>query len=242
MNTMKTIQAIQTHYNGYHFRSRLEARWAVFFDALGIEYKYEPQGFTKDTADGVFHYLPDFYLPKQSLWVEVKGVMTNEEACKLGEFLDWGCPLPDFDYSFRGTKGGFVVLGDIPNPENLVFHKMIRHDKGLCSNYFMFTSRGALKIVDEEYVDILGFFTPSKVSPDYFQGFDADSKYLDPSPVIIKSYSYWEKVKNAYLKARQARFEHGETPTPIRKMDSGLSAFDSMILAAPESPTLTPTP
>ena len=28
------IKAIETVYNGYRFRSRLEARWAVFFDAL----------------------------------------------------------------------------------------------------------------------------------------------------------------------------------------------------------------
>ena len=30
------IKAIETEYNGYKFRSRLEARWAVFFDALGV--------------------------------------------------------------------------------------------------------------------------------------------------------------------------------------------------------------
>ena len=31
------IKAIETIYNGYKFRSRLEARWAVFFDEAGIE-------------------------------------------------------------------------------------------------------------------------------------------------------------------------------------------------------------
>ena len=36
------IKPIETIYKGYRFRSRLEARWAVFFDALGIEYEYEP--------------------------------------------------------------------------------------------------------------------------------------------------------------------------------------------------------
>ena len=39
------LRPIETHYNGYRFRSRLEARWAVFFDALGWTYQYEPQGF-----------------------------------------------------------------------------------------------------------------------------------------------------------------------------------------------------
>jgi len=42
---MAEIKAIETVYNGYKFRSRLEARWAVFFDALGIEYEYEKEGF-----------------------------------------------------------------------------------------------------------------------------------------------------------------------------------------------------
>jgi hypothetical protein len=133
-------------------------------------------------------------------------------------------------------------LGDIPNPADLVFHKIIRHDTGLRLNYFMFYASGRIGIINKGDSEIVSFFSPLNVSPDYFEGVAADSKYLDPSPVIIKSYNYWEKVKNAYLKARQARFEHGETPTPIRKMDSGLSAFDSMILAAPVSPTLTFTP
>ena len=55
------IKAIETEYNGYRFRSRLEARWAVFFDAAKIKYEYEPEGF--ELADGT-RYLPDFYLPE----------------------------------------------------------------------------------------------------------------------------------------------------------------------------------
>ena len=51
------IQAIETEYNGYRFRSRLEARWAVFFDALGVRYEYEPEGFRLPGGDW---YLPDF--------------------------------------------------------------------------------------------------------------------------------------------------------------------------------------
>jgi hypothetical protein len=63
------IKPIETVYNGYRFRSRLEARWAVFFDALGIKYEYEPEGFELD--DG-YHYLPDFYLPAMETYVEIK--------------------------------------------------------------------------------------------------------------------------------------------------------------------------
>lgn len=63
------IKAIQTEYKGYRFRSRLEARWAVFFDALGIDWEYEPEGY--DLGD-LGWYLPDFYLPDSKTWVEVK--------------------------------------------------------------------------------------------------------------------------------------------------------------------------
>lgn len=62
------IKAIETVYKGYRFRSRLEARWAVFFDALGWEWEYEKEGFD---IDGVW-YLPDFWLPDANTFVEVK--------------------------------------------------------------------------------------------------------------------------------------------------------------------------
>ena len=67
------MKAIETEYRGYKFRSRLEARWAVFFDALGIKWEYEPEGF--EFKDGT-KYLPDFYLPgydsKKGVYCEVK--------------------------------------------------------------------------------------------------------------------------------------------------------------------------
>jgi len=66
---MKSIKSIQTYFRGYKFRSRLEARWAVYFDALGIEWEYEPEGF--DLGDAGW-YLPDFYLPELDAWIEIK--------------------------------------------------------------------------------------------------------------------------------------------------------------------------
>jgi len=46
MSTRPAIAAIPTRYAGCHFRSRLEARWAVFFDHMRIDWVYEPEGFT----------------------------------------------------------------------------------------------------------------------------------------------------------------------------------------------------
>jgi len=62
------MKAINTEYKGYLFRSRLEARWAVYFDALNAKWEYELEGFEHN---GV-RYLPDFYLPDYDVWVEIK--------------------------------------------------------------------------------------------------------------------------------------------------------------------------
>lgn len=64
------IKAIETQYKGYRFRSRLEARWAVFFDSLGVRWEYEKEGFDLGKSGW---YLPDFWLPDYQCWVEVKG-------------------------------------------------------------------------------------------------------------------------------------------------------------------------
>ena len=74
------IKPIETKYKGYRFRSRLEARWAVFFDAIGIEWEYEPEGF--DLGDAGW-YLPDFYLPVQGAWIEIKPKNGEREQVQL---------------------------------------------------------------------------------------------------------------------------------------------------------------
>ena len=92
------IKAIETDYNGYRFRSRLEARWAVFFDALGIRYQYELQGF--DLAD-LGYYLPDFYLPSLNMWLEIKPAIPSwEEIAKI------------ISVSIETESCGYVLFGD----------------------------------------------------------------------------------------------------------------------------------
>lgn len=65
------VRALETEWRGYRFRSRLEARWAVFLTALNIEWEYEPEGFEFSNGD---RYLPDFWLPTfdGGSFVEVK--------------------------------------------------------------------------------------------------------------------------------------------------------------------------
>ena len=68
------IKAIQTYYKGYRFRSRLEARWAVFFESMQMNFEYEPEGF--ELLDGT-RYLPDFSLTDVSMWAEAKPMVAN---------------------------------------------------------------------------------------------------------------------------------------------------------------------
>lgn len=69
-----TLRAIETRYKGYRFRSRLEARWAVFFDAAHIAWSYEPEGYVLPSGR---HYLPDFILRNVGLRTtkETRGIL-----------------------------------------------------------------------------------------------------------------------------------------------------------------------
>lgn len=81
------MKAIETKYEGYKFRSRLEARWAVFFNAMRLKWEYEVEGF--ELSDGTW-YLPDFkvHTPQnQVIWYEVKpeGVIDDEKFSRFAE-------------------------------------------------------------------------------------------------------------------------------------------------------------
>lgn len=77
------IKPIETKYNGFKFRSRLEARWAIFFDMIGLKYEYEVEGFE---MNGI-RYLPDFYIPSLDRWFEIKAKPLSEyEMNKCEEF------------------------------------------------------------------------------------------------------------------------------------------------------------
>lgn len=59
MYNNKQLKPIETKFKGYKFRSRLEAKWAVFFEGMKLNWIYEPEGF--QLPSGVC-YLPDFFV------------------------------------------------------------------------------------------------------------------------------------------------------------------------------------
>jgi hypothetical protein len=102
------MKIIETSFDGYRFRSRTEARWAVFFKSCGIRFEYEKEGY--DLGGGVW-YLPDFWLPDFDRWFEVKGKRpsTDElDKCRALAFesqsevlLAIGPPTPDVEQIIR---------------------------------------------------------------------------------------------------------------------------------------------
>lgn len=94
------LKAIETIFKGYRFRSRLEARWAVFYEALGIDWRYEDEGFDLDGS----RYLPDFYLPHLDCFIEIKGKYP----------ADWEYDLCAKLAAFSG-KRVYLFYGNIPS-------------------------------------------------------------------------------------------------------------------------------
>ena len=105
---MEKITPIETNYNGRNFRSRTEARWAVFFDSAGIAYEYEKEGYELDCG----RYLPDFWLPEWNAFVEIKGdrptaneierCLALQKATEKPVYLL--CGAPDFNRLEHGCK------------------------------------------------------------------------------------------------------------------------------------------
>jgi len=83
MTNKHAISPIPTEYNRTIFRSRLEARWAVFYDTLGVKWLYEFEGYQLPSG----WYLPDFWLPDHKMWVEVKPKKPTEIEGKLAREL-----------------------------------------------------------------------------------------------------------------------------------------------------------
>lgn len=174
-----TLKAIETVYKGYRFRSRLEARWAVFLDSLGIKWVYEHEGF--ETSSG--WYLPDFYLPEWYLWAEIKpGSPSDDHFVKPQAFviegkrhlmLISGNPWPD-EYEITFMPPDIEQAGPWVGLEMMT----CRH----CNGFWVANESSMLKI---------GVHTCER---------------HDSQPVRCPV------IREAYQRARSARFEHGETP------------------------------
>lgn len=113
------IRATPVRYAGVRFASTLEADWAATFDTLGWYWQYEPVAVT--LPDGTA-YRPDFYLPSQRVWAEVKGPH-NERLAKV-EQLQQALGYDEWDWC-----SDLVVVLRPPGPGDQAWWHGARDDQ-----------------------------------------------------------------------------------------------------------------
>lgn len=211
------MKAIETKYKGYRFRSRLEARWAVFFDSLNLTWRYEPQGFVL----GGKAYLPDFWLPDLKLWVEVKAfdvvndihkrlcsALACESKCDVAMVFDHLEPLDavrangggrnmiwhGVGYTINESPAGFAecsVCGTIR-------YGLYGHFTCCEEDEFFNTCNACLSFNDE----------------DFYGEEDNRLACWNCGELLFERVPSWkqtdsERIMKAFEAARSARFEHG---------------------------------
>ena len=213
------IKAIETEYKGYRFRSRLEARWAIFFDACNMEWEYEPEGYD---CNGI-KYLPDFlvhdvYYRRDyliDLYIEVKGSLQDKDLRKIEAFGENVSPI--------------LVVGQIPYLE---CYKSV-HTLDMGSHY----TYGVNFVTNEKEDEIYNFcFIDGDCYGAEFELWKgklglvgADHRYDIEDFYDYKSQCGGNCIMEQYVNdqkplakaldlARQARFEHGETPEDIKQV------------------------
>ncbi|HEX8998353.1 MAG TPA: hypothetical protein VGB07_00550 [Blastocatellia bacterium] len=207
------MKAIETVYKGFKFRSRQEARWAVFFDALQVNWDYEPEGFDL----GEIWYLPDFHLldiaPRT--WVEIKKELPTdadefnkilEKAIGLSQHKKenvvvlFGNPYPgEYHMFFIGYSGDTDTLV-IPNYREHPEIRVVFGEShcGAISIAVLDTNEGEVPVSIRIRNATKPCPNPSNCRMWLFTGVNEMSQ---------KSPDLWA----ALMKARQARFEHGQS-------------------------------
>ena len=200
---MNQLKAIPTAYNGYSFRSRLEARWAVYFDTIGLKWEYEVEGY--ELSDGR-RYLPDFVITTvdgDKYYCEVKPGNSNGDG-KLEMLLH--------DLNDNPTDGhgcGKVLSGDpyefiitnknYPCPRCMQFEPGLKHPCPIDVGFIFCGS--------------CDFNTPSggghEHEPEVHFGIKT---YPDKGSTVLvnddtNNRKYRSLIRRACKKARSARFE-----------------------------------
>lgn len=213
------IKAIETEYNGYRFRSRLEARWAVFFDNARIKYEYEPEGFELSCGK----YLPDFFLPDFDIYVEIKPFDRTVVKC-VGDNNKWEQKCA----TFRDETGHAILLCYGEPAEDIwkeLFAFYTTDSGGGCADFdALFREINgevflvALDLRRDGVVYTRETYEKSPLVLSLFESFKIDETFAFRSYEGDKrNYDLFDKNANDVLNvarkaARQARFEHGEKP------------------------------
>lgn len=196
--TTAQLKAIETNYKGYRFRSRLEARYAVWLDALRFEWQYEQQGFH---IEGIGQYLPDFWIPELECFMEVKPypVGLNSRECRLCRGLAISskrCVWMVFDPSLKSI-------------DDRSCHRVTANrwdERGNVQERPLFEMLSPKPISDPEELEFLSedeqIMALIRIKREQCAAFGIKHG--------IDGSGRW--LVNAFREFRSARFEHGESP------------------------------
>lgn len=189
------MEAIETEYGGFRFRSRLEARWAVFFDEYDTDFRYEPEGFVFTwgltpwfSRHRTFQYLPDLLLPDLNAYGEVKAAWNEYDRHKT------------LNGAFELSKNGLdvLILGDVfrqPRGGSRRPWRLHAHDDALWAiPWPPAPNPPSIRVADPSDPDVLMY------CPDLLRG------YVDETPMDNEAYLHAAHV------AQRARFEWGQSP------------------------------
>lgn len=216
MEATLDIKPIETSYKGYKFRSRLEARWAVFFDAMGWQWEYEPEGYV--LSDGSW-YLPDFYVhhPLHEGYYEVKPLKHD--------MFDYNQAMYKLRRLCIESKKKCVLLNGIPQYKS---YEMLEYDDRSAFDGEPFDPcyKNVHKygLILDDTIFVYAKNTYDKHQNNYldvndngdYQEYDDEEYWLAPnrpkSKWMLTFYmqeEYSKKYQKAVNLAKSARFEHG---------------------------------
>jgi hypothetical protein len=187
---------IDTRYDGHKFRSRTEARWAVFFNATDIDWRYEPEGY--DLPDGSA-YLPDFYFPNMTIrttegsgmWCEIKGENISYEDDWTDEPFDTLIKLVE-----KTETPAALLSGKIRNEDH---HEV---------NYFSPDSPDIDLTAGTDWPMVFMMCEDcDRIKYEFREG-----NYMSCEVCDGHCHPKHHKLQRAIKKATEARFEHGESP------------------------------
>jgi hypothetical protein len=179
---MSDLTPIETKYKGYRMRSRLEARWAIVFDCLGLTWDYEPEGFD---LNGVW-YLPDFHIPALDAYIEIKPInkwFYNDACLRLA----------------AASKKRVLYIAGSPYPKEyrIAYYAPSEENEAFCSG-------------SDPYVLAIGRPDPREIwllAEDGSSGLCLN-RLNDSHKYATAEFS--DVLMRAFQAARSARFEHGE--------------------------------
>lgn len=223
------IAPLETRYAGYRFRSRLEARWAVFFTRLGLDWEYEPQGYrvtwqgqvSKTFPSGAeepwpaVHAYKDAKLPSNFRLQPATPYLPDFHLPSLGLFLEVKPANPQVvdpegvkkwqrfagEVATEWDRGRTAMLaGQIPNPDTV-------DELGPPRPYEWY----------EQPIIMLGDWHTAWCACPSGDHFDIQfqgrgGRILCGCPRILDDHyrtANDPRILNAYGAARSARFEHG---------------------------------